>query len=342
MVLFDPRTNVVGIVASSLRVWVPGQSKTHGNSGFENDVEDLVTDLPAAFVANDVPAAFCAPEVFVDAAMIDSDSWVSMLGAALSAFDDAAMFCFRLSMQNDDSGASTFMKSDGFWGRFLVPSGVLRIVANSGSSFLVSPCGLMAVRVLGVFAEIGVRCSFDFGVIAELNGGRCSWYIGVIAELNGCCYCVPGQSLAADLLCSGALGFAGPLEHVAAAAFGSSDHSDLLVASAAKETEYMLCIGSSVYRPRLLQHSALGIGSLCMRGFLLQERFARGSCSSSSVAGNWLSGFLLLWCVFWCQRRDPGKVLPSLLGKLWFTSEKVKVKVLCEVFDLQASTQEAI
>ena len=63
---------------------------------------------------------------------------------------------------------------------------------------------------------------------------------------------------------------------------------------------------------------------------------------SSGNAGNWLSGFLLLWCVFWCQRRDPGKVLPSLLGKgkQRFTSEKVKVP--CEVFDLQASTQEAI
>ena len=126
------------------------------------------------------------------------------------------------------------------------------------------------MRFFGVFAEIGGCCSCDFGVIAELNGRRCSWYIGVIAELNGCCYCVLGQSQAADLLCSGqccdlfdhqdthfsalslgllpvhtiisdgARGFAGPLEHVAAAAPGSSGHSDLLVASVAKETEYML------------------------------------------------------------------------------------------------------
>ena len=66
------------------------------NAGFENDVEDLVTDLPAAFVANDVPTAFCAPEVFVDAAMIASDCWVSMFGAALSAFEDAVQcFVFR-------------------------------------------------------------------------------------------------------------------------------------------------------------------------------------------------------------------------------------------------------
>ena len=109
---------ILGLMSSGLlpRVCafgVPGQGKTHGYSGFENDVEDLVTDLPAAFVANDVPAAFCALEVFVDAAMIASDSWVSMLGAALSAFDDAAMLCFQESMQNDDSGASTSVKIDG-------------------------------------------------------------------------------------------------------------------------------------------------------------------------------------------------------------------------------------
>ena len=84
----------------------PGQIKTNGYSGFENDVEDLVSDLPAAFVANDVPAAFCAPEVFVDAAMIASDCWFSMLGAALSALEDAAMLCFMKSIWNDDSGAS--------------------------------------------------------------------------------------------------------------------------------------------------------------------------------------------------------------------------------------------
>ena len=206
---------------------VPGQGKTHGYPGFENDVEDLVTD---------VPAAFCVPEVFVDATMIASDSWVAMIGDALSAFDDAAMlFVFR---------SSSFMKFDGFWGRFLVSSGLLRIVVNSGSFCLVSPCGFMAVRVLGVFAEIGGGFSCDFGVIAELNGGR---------------YCVPGQSQAADLLCSGqccdlfdhqdthfsalslgllpvhtivsdgARGFAGSLEHVAAAASGFSGHSDLLI-----------------------------------------------------------------------------------------------------------------
>ena len=169
---------------------VPGQCKTHGHSGIENDLEDLVTDLPAAYVANDVPAAFSAPEVFVDAAMIASDNWVLMLGAALSAFDDAAMLCFQESEWNDDSGASYLMNKEGFWVRFLELSGVLLIVANSGSSLFVS-CGLMA-SMYGVI----------IGLLAEM-GGRCSCYIGVIAELNGCCSCAPGQGQAANLLCSG-------------------------------------------------------------------------------------------------------------------------------------------
>ena len=84
----------LGLLPRVCAFGVPGQGKTHGHSGFDDDVEDLVTDLPAAFVANNVPAAFCAPWVFVDAATIAFDSWVSMLGAALSAFKDAAMLCF--------------------------------------------------------------------------------------------------------------------------------------------------------------------------------------------------------------------------------------------------------
>ena len=92
---------ILGLMSSGLLPRVcafgePGQSKTHGYSGFENDFEDLVSDLPAAFVANGVPAAFCAPEVFVDAAMIASDCWVSMLGAALSVHVDATALCYAL------------------------------------------------------------------------------------------------------------------------------------------------------------------------------------------------------------------------------------------------------
>ena len=132
---------ILGLMSSLLpRVcasWVPGQSKTHGHSGFENDVEDLVTDLPAAFVAIDVPAAFHVPEVFVDAAMIASDYWVSLFGAALSALFDA-MLC----LQTDDLGVSSLMNVYGFWERFLVSSGMLRIISHSVLSPLVAswPC----------------------------------------------------------------------------------------------------------------------------------------------------------------------------------------------------------
>ena len=80
----------MGLLPRDCAFGVSGRSKTHGHSGFEKDFEDL----EAAIEAKDVPAAFCAPEVFIDAAMIVSDSGVSMLGAALSAFEDVAMLCF--------------------------------------------------------------------------------------------------------------------------------------------------------------------------------------------------------------------------------------------------------
>ena len=90
---------ILGLMSSGLlpRVCafgVPGQCKTHGHSGVENDLEDLESDLLAAFVANDVPAAFCALQVFVDAALIAHDYRGLMLGAALSIYEDDAMLCF--------------------------------------------------------------------------------------------------------------------------------------------------------------------------------------------------------------------------------------------------------
>ena len=44
--------------------------------------------------------------------MIASDSWVSMLGAALSAFEDAAMLCFQKSKWNGETGVSDLMKNE--------------------------------------------------------------------------------------------------------------------------------------------------------------------------------------------------------------------------------------
>ena len=123
----------------------------------------------------------------------------------------------------------------------------------------------------------------------------------------------------------GAPGFAGPLEHVAAAALVSSGHSDLLVASAAKATEYLLKTAADhVLNTLLLGPSHAGTSSTRttrMRQLQQQQRCLGTKCVSefesvsSGNAGNWLSVFLLLCCVFWCQRSDPGKVLPSLLGQ---------------------------
>ena len=132
MVICDPGTDVVGLLPRVCALGVPRQCKTHGHSGIEDDLEDLESELLAAFVAIDVPAAFCAPEVFVDAAMIAFDSGVSMLGAALSAFEDAAMLCFQKSQVNGETGVSHLVRSGWFWGRFLDRSGVFpSIMANA-------------------------------------------------------------------------------------------------------------------------------------------------------------------------------------------------------------------
>ena len=74
--------------------------------------------------------------------MIAVDSTVTMLGAALSAFEDAAMLCFQRSEWNGETGVLYLMESGWFWGRFLDRYGVsLGLVANSGSSLFISPCG---------------------------------------------------------------------------------------------------------------------------------------------------------------------------------------------------------
>ena len=87
---------------------VPWQVKTHGNSGFENDLKDFgmfESGLLAAFVASDWPPAIFEPDVFVVAALSAVVVWVigsplglacvATLGAVLSAFGFAATLCFQ-------------------------------------------------------------------------------------------------------------------------------------------------------------------------------------------------------------------------------------------------------
>ena len=155
------------------------------------------------------------------------------------------------------------------------------------------------------------------------------------------------------IISGGATGFAGP-----AAALSFNVQTDLPAASAAKVTEYMLepaaasvaALADHVLDTLLLASEALACGYLFCKNDLHSAAAAAAALSgkflcvpfskcvtefelvSSGNLGNWLSGFLLLCCVFWCQRRDPGKVLPSPLGmgKQGFTSEEVKVP--CDVF----------
>ena len=161
-------------------------------------------------------------------------------------------------MWNDDSGALYLLKNDGFRGRFLVLSGVLRIVTNSGSSLFVSHCGLMAV-IYGVFFlrhRCDRRVEWETLLLLHRCNLRVEWWLllsgpGQAADLlysGQCCdlfdhqgthFSALGLLPVHTIICDGALGFTHPLEHVAAAALVSSSHSDLLVASGAKANEYM-------------------------------------------------------------------------------------------------------
>ena len=72
--------------------------------------------------------------------------------------------------------------------------------------------------------------------LAEVSGQCCDLFDHQVKHFSALSLgFLPVHTIISD----GAWGFAGPLEHVAAAASEFSGHSDLLVASTAKETEYM-------------------------------------------------------------------------------------------------------
>ena len=191
---------ILGLMSSGLlpRVcasWVPGQSKTHGQSGFENDFGDLVSDLPAAIVANDVPAAFCAPEVFVDAAMIAYDYLGLMVGAALSVYVDAAALC------------SQIMMNGWIFERFLELLEVFpESLAHSGLFIGVSSCGLMA-------------CLLGAHLVSEMCkcGAVCRNVVPVVGTVLRGCECVGVCKVAATFRAAFAVLFNMKILHAAAA-----------------------------------------------------------------------------------------------------------------------------
>ena len=218
---------ILGLMSSGLlpRVCasgVPGQSKTHGQSGFENDFGDLVTDLPAALVAFDVPAAFCATVVFVDAAMIAYDYWGLMIGAALSVYVDAAILC------------SQKMMNGLVFERFLELLDVFPdSMAHSGLSICVSPCGLMAwlsgAHLVAEMCGCGFRSS-------------CCNVVPVFGTVFGGCYRVGVCWVAATTRAALVELFDMRILHAAAAnvaAILSLDLINFVVTSEAFATEYV-------------------------------------------------------------------------------------------------------
>ena len=118
----EERAISLGLPTPFRALVVPGQCKTLGISGFENDQKDDEVPLPglvdrglAAFVASDWPAAIFVPEVFVVAALLDFDwvfgsplgsACVAIVGSLLSAFGFAAMLLEFLSDEFENVMAS--------------------------------------------------------------------------------------------------------------------------------------------------------------------------------------------------------------------------------------------
>ena len=298
---------ILGLMSSGLlpRVCpfgVPGQRKTHGHPGYENDFVDLESDLPAAFVANDVPAAFCAPEVFENAAMIACDFWGLMLGAKISAFEDAAMLCFQKSEWN----ASFSLNNGWVLGRFLELLGVLpHLMANSGSSLCVSPCGLVS----GCLAPISWAASAPVAAIWFLRL-RPRW---LDADRAGCCLgcCL----VVAKTRAASAELFGMRIRHTAAAfvaAFQSYNFDTIRVAPAC---EYLCNVRDL--------HVWGGISTFIP---VWEDVF---ESASLDFAWTWLSGIVVLCAGSWNlfgARRDYGKVSSNPLGneKIRFVQKYIK------------------
>ena len=184
------------------------------------------------------------------------------------------------------------------------------------------------------------RCMAGTSVSWHEMGERCSCYIGVIAELHGGCSHAPGAATCLSInthislrgvSCQCTLSQVMVLRALLVTLWSNWLQPRLCPPATLicwwhlqpKATEYLLKTAAD----HVLNTLLLG---LRMRVPLPQERLACGSCSSTSVV--WEPSarpslnryllvtletgsvffFLLLCCVFWCQRSDPGKVLPSL------------------------------
>ena len=296
---------------------VPGQCQTHGHSGFENDLEDIESDLLAAFVANDVPAAFCAPEVFVDAAMVAYDYWGLMIGAALSVYDDAAMLCFQKFELNSETGLGRFLE-------------LLEVfpdpIAHSGSSICVSSHGILA-WMSGVHLVTEMVCC--------CLGSSCWSMVPVLGAVIGGCYRVGGCLVVATTRAASVELFDMRIWHAAAAnvaAFQSSTLNTVQVAAEAPACEYFCNMRK--------QHAAAASAAALRGTFNFISIWEDVFESAPLVFWIWLSGMVVLCAGFWIL--FGGKVSSNSLGKGKIRFVQKDVEEPSAPSDLQVLTREEL
>ena len=302
---------ILGLMSSGLlpRVCasgVPGQSKTHGQSGFENDLGDL----PAAIVANDVPAAFCAPEVFVDAAMIAYDYLGLMVGAALSVYVDAAALC------------SQIMMNGWIFERFLELLEVFpESLAHSGLFIGVSSCGLMALLLGAHLVSEMCRC-----------GAVCRKVVPVVGTVLRGCECVGVCWVAATFRAAFAVLFNMKILHAAAAPATATLFLGLnnFVVTSEAATEYFY----NKWRQHAAAASAAALRGALNFASILGDVFE----SASPVFWIWFSGMLVVCAGF--RYLFGGKASLTSLGKVKTRFVQKEFHETSRPSDLQASTQE--
>ena len=267
--------------------------------------------------------------------MIAFDSGVSMLGVALSSFEDAAMLCCQKTEWCGERGVSHLMESGWFWRRFLNHFGVfLGMMANSGSSLVVSPCGLMAWMYGAIFSLVAEMGGCGFGASC------CSVVLAFEAAMGGCCYRV-GCCLGCCLVVAKARAafvelFFMTIRPAAAAilaAFQSYNFDSFRVAPEAPACEYLCNMRD--------QHAAAATAAALGETFTFIP--VREDVSESAALFSWLSGIVLfcdgIWILFGA-RRDLGKVSSNPLGKGKIRVVQKDVKGSSEPSDLQALIQE--
>ena len=210
--------------------------------------------------------------------------------------------------------------------------------SDDGVGLLLRPYGVF----LGLEGLVMGGCCYGeiLGLKALFVGCCYGVFPGPIATLMGCSY---DEMVAATAEAATVWFFGVKIRHAAAAfaaAVRSHDLNSLLETPAALACEY-LCNKWDL-------HAAVAAAAALIGKFpcipVVGDLFEFG-LESLGNSGSWLCGMVVLRAEIWklfCERKDPGKVLTSLLGKGKIRFSQKDIKGNYEPSDLQALTRRIL